>query len=219
MSGQSTGCPADAAAVIRPAALVRHQHDRRVCAITKKLAAQGQIRQTGNLILPGFTAPKILWLQRHEPANFKRLRHVLLPHDYLNFHLTGNYFMEHGDASGTALMDVRQRRWSGAAVAAVDRNLADWLPPLSESHAAAGTLRAGLAQQYGVSPDVVVSAGGGDNMMGAIGTGNVSPGVISASFGTSGTIAHAAKPVVTRRAKSPRSAPRRGWLPLLCTMV
>jgi xylulokinase len=126
-------------------------------------------------VLPGFTAPKILWLKRHEPANFRRLRHVLLPHDYLNLHLTGNYFMEFGDASGTALLDVRRRNWSKPALAAIDRHLADWLPPLSESHVAAGTLRPELAARYGLSADVVVSAGGGDNMMGAIGTGNVPP--------------------------------------------
>src|SRR6185295_13348818 len=127
------------------------------------------IRKTGNLILPGFTAPKILWLKRHEPANFKRLRHVLLPHDYLNFHLTGNHGMEFGDASGTALMEVRKRVWSRDALAAIDKNLGDWLPALHESHAAAGTLRPELAEKYGLSADVVVSAGGGDNMMGAIG--------------------------------------------------
>ncbi len=116
-------------------------------------------------------------MKRHEPANYKRLRHVLLPHDYLNFHLTGNYFMEPGDASGTALMDVRKRTWSKAAIDAIDRNLADWLPPLGDSGGIAGTLHPVRARAYGFSEDVIVSAGGGDNMMGAIGTGNVSPGV------------------------------------------
>ncbi|MGC4071084.1 MAG: FGGY family carbohydrate kinase [Nibricoccus sp.] len=95
------------------------------------------------LFLPGFTAPKILWLKRNEPHNYKRLRHVLLPHDYLNFHLTGNYFMEHGDASGTALMDVRKRVWSKDAVNAIDKNLADWLPEISESHRSGGDVAAG----------------------------------------------------------------------------
>src|SRR4030095_15359418 len=99
------------------------------------------IGKTGNLILPGFTAPKILWLKRHEPANYKRLRHVLLPHDYLNFHLTGNYFMEFGDASGTALMDVRKRTWSKDAINAIDKNLADWLASLWGSAPAAAARR------------------------------------------------------------------------------
>ena len=224
VSGQQHGfVPLDAAGeVIRPAKLWCDTSTTAECAlITKKLGGpKAAIRQTGNLILPGFTAPKILWLKRHEPANFKRLRHVLLPHDYLNFHLTGNYFMEYGDASGTALMDVRARTWSKATLAAIDRNLADWLPALSESHEAAGTLRADLAQKYGFSTAVVVSAGGGDNMMGAIGTGNVTPGVISASFGTSGTIyAYAAKPVVDPQGEiAAFCSSTGGWLPLLCTM-
>jgi xylulokinase len=145
---------------------------------------------------------------------------VLLPHDYLNHHLTGNAFMEYGDASGTALMDVRKRVWSRDAIAAIDKNLADWLPTLSESHEAAGTLRPDLASKYGLSAEVVVSAGGGDNMMGAIGTGNVSPGVISASFGTSGTIyAFANKPVIDPAGEiAAFCSSTGGWLPLLCTM-
>ena len=170
VSGQQHGfVPLDEeGAVIRPAKLWCDTSTTAECAIiTKRLGGpKAAIRATGNLILPGFTAPKILWLKRHEPANFRRLRHVLLPHDYLNFYLTGNYFMEHGDASGTALMDVRRRVWSKAAIEAIDRNLADWLPPLSESHEAAGVLRAELAAKFGLATDVVVSAGGGDNMMG-----------------------------------------------------
>ena len=94
------------------------------------------------------------------------------------------------------------------------------LPPLSDSHESAGTLRPELARRYGLSPEVVVSAGGGDNMMGAIGTGNVTPGVVSASFGTSGTIyAHAAKPVVDPQGEiAAFCSSTGGWLPLLCTM-
>ena len=224
VSGQQHGfVPLDAQGnVIRPAKLWCDTSTTAECEIiTKKLGGpKAAIRQTGNLILPGFTAPKILWLKRHEPANFKRLRHVLLPHDYLNFHLTGNFTMEFGDASGTALMDVRKRTWSKAAINAIDPKLAAWLPPLSASHEAAGTLRPDLAAQYGLSADVVVSAGGGDNMMGAIGTGNVTPGVVTASFGTSGTIyAYAAKPVIDPAGEiAAFCSSTGGWLPLLCTM-
>jgi xylulokinase len=224
VSGQQHGfVPLDARGdVIRPAKLWCDTSTTAECdLITKKLGGpKAALRKTGNLVLPGFTAPKILWLKRREPANYRRLRHVLLPHDYLNFHLTGNYFMEHGDASGTALMDVRQRRWSRDAIAAVDRNLAEWLPPLSESHVAAGTLRPELAAKYGFSAEVVVSAGGGDNMMGAIGTGNVSPGAVSASFGTSGTIyAFSSSPVVDPAGEiAAFCSSTGGWLPLLCTM-
>jgi xylulokinase len=224
VSGQQHGfVPLDAKGnVIRPAKLWCDTSTTGECAlITRKLGGpKAAIRKTGNLILPGFTAPKILWLKRHEPASYRRLRHVLLPHDYLNFHLTGNYFMEFGDASGSALMDVRRRTWSRDALNAIDRNLADWLPALSDSHEAAGTLRPELAEQYGLRPEVVVSAGGGDNMMGAIGTGNVSPGVISASFGTSGTIYAFAKSAVVDPAGEIAAfcSSTGGWLPLLCTM-
>ena len=224
VSGQQHGfVPLDEnGRVIRPAKLWCDTSTTAECAlITKKLGGpKAAIRKTGNLILPGFTAPKILWLKRHEPANYRRLRHVLLPHDYLNLHLTGNYRMEFGDASGTALMDVRKRVWSREALAAIDRSLGDWLPPLSESHEAAGTLRPDMATRYGLSADVVVSAGGGDNMMGAIGTGNVAPGVISASFGTSGTIyAYANQPVVDPEGEiAAFCSSTGGWLPLLCTM-
>ena len=224
VSGQQHGfVPLDEAGeVIRPAKLWCDTSTTAECAIiTKKLGGpKAAIRKTGNLILPGFTAPKILWLKRHEPENYRKLRHVLLPHDYLNFWLTGNFFMEFGDASGTALMDVRKRAWSKDAINAIDRNLAAWLPALSASHEAAGTLMPDLAKRYGFTGEVVVSAGGGDNMMGAIGTGNVAPGVVTASFGTSGTIyAYAAKPVVDPHGEiAAFCSSTGGWLPLLCTM-
>ena len=224
VSGQQHGfVPLDAKGeVIRPAKLWCDTSTTKECELlTKKIGGEkAALRKAGLLFLPGFTAPKILWLKRNEPHHYKRLRHVLLPHDYLNFHLTGNYFMEYGDASGTALMDVRKRRWSKAAIDAIDKNLADWLPALSESHEAAGTLRPELAKKYGFSEYVVVSAGGGDNMMGAIGTGNVSPGVVTASFGTSGTIyAYSNKPVVDPTGEiAAFNSSSGGWLPLLCTM-
>jgi len=224
VSGQQHGfVPLDGdGAVIRPAKLWCDTSTAPECEIlTRKLGgAAAVVRRAGLAFLPGYTAPKILWLKRHEPQHFRRLRHVLLPHDYLNFHLTGSYFMEYGDASGTALMDVRKRVWSRDATAAIDRNLADWLPPLADSLQPAGMLRPDLAAKYGLTEDVVVSAGGGDNMMGAIGTGNVVPGVVTASFGTSGTIyAFAKKPVVDPRGEiGAFCSSTGGWLPLLCTM-
>ncbi len=224
VSGQQHGfVPLDAGGkVIRPAKLWCDTSTGKECAlITDRLGGpKAAIRLTGNLILPGFTAPKILWLKRHEPANFRRLRHVLLPHDYLNFHLTGEYFMEYGDASGTALMDVRKRAWSRQAVAAVDRNLSEWLPEVRPSDARAGILRSELASRFGFPSEVIVSAGGGDNMMGAIGTGNVTPGVVTASFGTSGTIyAFSNKPVIDPQGEiAAFCSSTGGWLPLLCTM-
>lgn len=224
ISGQQHGfVPLDKyGEVIRPAKLWCDTSTMAECEwLTKKLGgAKAVIRKAGLPFLPGYTAPKILWLKRHEPANYKKLRRVLLPHDYLNFYLTGNAFMEYGDASGTALMDVRRRRWSKAVIDAIDPRLADWLPPLSSSDGIAGTLRPEIAAKYGLSTDVIVSAGGGDNMMGAIGTGNVKPGVVTASFGTSGTIyAFAGKPVIDGQGEIAAFCDSTGgWLPLLCTM-
>lgn len=224
VSGQQHGfVPLDEGGeVIRPAKLWCDTSTVEECArLTKKLGgAAAVIRKAGLPFLPGYTAPKILWLKRREPANYRKLRHVLLPHDYLNYHLSGQYRMEFGDASGTALLDIRQRKWSAAAVAAIDPKLGEWLPPLMASDAVHGWLRPDRARQYGLTEAVLVSAGGGDNMMGAIGTGNVKPGVVTASLGTSGTIfASASKPVVDPRGEiAAFCGSTGGWLPLLCTM-
>jgi len=224
VSGQQHGfVPLDGnGEVIRPAKLWCDTSTAPECAIlTRRLGGPAAvIRRTGLPFLPGYTAPKVLWLKRHEPANFRRLRHILLPHDYLNLHLTGSYFMGFGGASGPALLDVRNRAWSPAATAAVDARVAGCLPALSASHEPCGTLRAGLAARYGFPEGTIVSAGGGDNMMGAIGTGNVVPGAVTASFGTSGTIyAFARRPVVDPSGDiAAFCSSTGGWLPLLCTM-
>ncbi|MBJ7392668.1 MAG: hypothetical protein JHC85_13950, partial [Chthoniobacterales bacterium] len=122
------------------------------------------------------------------PANFAKLAHVALPHDFLNLRLTGALRMEFGDASGSALMDVRTRSWSRPVCDAIDQDLFSKLPPLASSLEPVGTLLPALAEEWGLSSKVVVSGGGGDNMMAAIGTGNTKPGVVTASLGTSGTI-------------------------------
>lgn len=224
VSGQQHGfVPLDSAGeVIRPAKLWCDTATAAECEeITATLGgAKATLKALGNAVLPGFTASKILWLKKHEPQNFARLATVLLPHDYLNFWLTGEKFMEYGDASGTALLDVRKRRWSEAAVKAIDADLLEKLPPVSPSDRPAGSLSAATAKKLGLNPGVLVSAGGGDNMMGAIGTGNTREGVVTASFGTSGTIyACAEKPVVDARGEIAAFCDSTNrWLPLLCTM-
>jgi len=224
VSGQQHGfVPLDATGkVIRPAKLWCDTTTTAECAeITAALGGRkATVKALGNAVLPGFTAGKILWLKKHEPENFDRLATVLLPHDYLNFWLTGERFMEYGDASGTALLDVRKRRWSEAVVKAIDPELAGKLPPVSSSDQAAGRLTTSAAKQLGLNPGLLVSAGGGDNMMGAIGTGNTRQGVVTASLGTSGTIyACAHKPVVDPRGEIAAFCDSANhWLPLLCTM-
>ncbi len=224
VSGQQHGfVPLDKAGeVIRPAKLWCDTSTAAECEeITQKLGGlKAAIKALGNAVLPGFTASKILWLKKNEPANFKRLATVLLPHDYLNFWLTGERVMEYGDASGTALLDVRKRRWSEPVLKAIDADLASKLPPLISSDQPAGKLQPITAKELGLDADVIVSAGGGDNMMGAIGTGNTAAGVITASFGTSGTIyACAEKPVVDPAGEIAAFCDSANhWLPLLCTM-
>jgi xylulokinase len=224
VSGQQHGfVPMDkSGAVIRPAKLWCDTTTTAECAeITQALGgAKGAIRAVGNAVLPGFTAPKILWLRKNEPENYARLATVLLPHDYLNWWLTGGMFMEFGDASGSALMDVRKRRWSEAAIQAIDPELSGKLPTLSSSDQPAGQLRAEAAKALGLNAGVLVAAGGGDNMMGAIGTGNTRQGVVTASFGTSGTIyACSERPVVDPAGEIAAFCDSTNrWLPLLCTM-
>src|SRR3954471_7286787 len=137
VSGQQHGfVPLDKAGqVIRPAKLWCDTSTIAECEeITEKLGGPKKtLRALGNSVLPGFTAPKILWLKNHEPKNYARLATVLLPHDYLNFWLTGQKVMEYGDASGTALLDVKKRKWSEQAIQAIDPELAGKLPALISS--------------------------------------------------------------------------------------
>ncbi|MDB6108286.1 MAG: xylulokinase [Pedosphaera sp.] len=224
VSGQQHGfVPLDSKGeVIRPAKLWCDTSTMAECEeITEKLGGPKlTIKTLGNNVLPGFTAPKILWLKNNEPKHYQRLATVLLPHDYLNFWLTGEKVMEYGDASGTALLDVRKRKWSQAALDAIDPELAGKLPQLISSDQPAGKLQAAAARMLDLNTDVLVSAGGGDNMMGAIGTGNVNAGVITASFGTSGTIyACSEKPVIDPKGEIAAFCDSTNrWLPLLCTM-
>jgi xylulokinase len=224
VSGQQHGfVPLDRdGEVIRPAKLWCDTTTAAECEeIMAKLGGvKATIKKQGLAVLPGFTASKILWLRKNEPKNFQRLATVLLPHDYLNFWLTGEKVMEYGDASGTALLDVRRRKWCADTLAAIDADLADKLPRLIASDQPAGHLSAATAKVLGLTTDVLVSAGGGDNMMGAIGTGNTRAGTVTASFGTSGTIyACADKPVVDPAGEIAAFCDSTNrWLPLLCTM-
>lgn len=177
---------------------------------------------SGNALVPGFTAPKILWLKKHEPANYDAMDAVLLPHDYVNFALTNQLVMEHGDASGTGLLDIRTRRWRRELLDALDssRDIADCLPPFVAAGNFIGESTPRAAERFGLPAGVPVAVGGGDNMMGAIGTGNVRQGRLTMSLGTSGTLyAYADKPIVDPKGNiAAFCSSTGGWLPLLCTM-
>jgi xylulokinase len=171
----------------------------------------------------GYTVSKLLWLKNHEPENFARIRHILLPHEYLNFWLTGKIYAEYGDASGTAFFDVRTRQWTAEVLDEIDGGsgqLAGALPELLTSEKVVGTVRKEVAEELGLPLECVVSTGGGDNMMGAIGTGNVREGVVTLSLGTSSTVySFTEEPILDPSGNvAPFCSSSGGWLPLVCTM-
>jgi xylulokinase len=178
------------------------------------------IAKTGLPMRPGYTAPKVQWLKNHKPKLFARLRHILLPHNYINYLLTGVYSAEYGDASGTALFDVRKRKWSKTVCDSISPGLAACLPPLIGSGEAAGKVSGAAAALYGIPQGALVSSGGGDNMMSAIGTGTVRDGFLTMSLGTSGTLfGFSQKPVIDPTGDlAAFCSSSGGWLPLLCTM-
>jgi xylulokinase len=187
--------------------------------ITEKMGGEDNVfDEVGNLILPGYTISKILWLKKNKPELYDKLDCVLLPHDYLNYYLTGEKIMEYGDASGTGLMNVKKREWSRRLADTIDKNLIDKLPELVGSDDLVGNINKKLAEELGLSEVAIISAGGGDNMMGAIGTGSVEEGSLTASLGTSGTLyGYSDKPVVHKDLAGFCSSTN-GWLPLICTM-
>ncbi|WP_045738112.1 xylulokinase [Xanthomonas sp. MUS 060] len=183
--------------------------------------AQRCVELAGNPILAGYTASKLPWTRKHRHPAYAAMTSVLLPHDYVNFWLTGERYTEFGDASGSGWLDVRRRQWSAPLLQAIDpqRDLAAALPPLVPTETTFA-LSAMAAQALGLPRQVRVATGGGDNMMAAIGTGNVVPGRLTMSLGTSGTLfAYADHPVVDADARwAAFCSSSGGWLPLICTM-
>ncbi len=141
---------------------------------------------TGNIAFAGFTAPKLLWMKKHEPENFARIHKIMLPKDYLAYRLSGAFCTDFSDASGMLLLDVKNRRWS-PEMENVTTMSEDKLPALHESYEAVGTLKAEIADMVGLN-DVKVIAGAGDNAAAAVGTGVVGEGGCNISLGTSGTL-------------------------------
>lgn len=142
---------------------------------------------TGNLAMPGFTAPKLLWVRRHEPDVYRRVAWVLLPKAWLRFRLTGEFIEEMSDASGTLWLDVGRRDWSDAALAATGLSR-DSMPRLVEGTAPAGTLKPDLASSWGMAGRPVLAGGAGDNAAGAVGLGAIRPDSAFVSLGTSGVL-------------------------------
>ena len=142
---------------------------------------------TANIAFAGFTAPKLLWLREHEPDSFARIAKIMLPKDYVNYILTGVHSTDYSDASGTLLLDVKNRRWS-AEMLSVCGVTESQMPKLYESWEAVGTLKPEMAALLGLPESVRVCAGAGDNAAAAVGTGTVGEGRCNISLGTSGTV-------------------------------
>jgi xylulokinase len=169
LSGQMHGlvCLDERGEVLRPAILWNDQRTGTECAeIEERVGLERLIALTGNRALTGFTAPKLLWLRRHEPDVYARIRRIVLPKDYVRLRMTGEWAIDAADASGTLLFDVANRRWSDEVLAALEIPH-EWLPPVSESTA---------------------NAGAGDQQAAALGVGVVEPGTVSVVLGTSGVV-------------------------------
>jgi len=174
--------------VIRPALLWNDQRTARQCEeITQRVGRQSLIDITGNVAVTGFQAPKILWLRDEEPDNYRRVRRVLLPKDFIRLRLTGTYATDASDASGTLLLDLRARDWSQHLLDRLEIPR-EWLPAVKEGPEHAGSVSPEVGTALGLPSGLPVAAGGGDNAAGAVGNGVIERGVISSSIGTSGVI-------------------------------
>ena len=174
--------------VLRPCILWNDQRTAKQCAdITAKVGAERVLELTGNPVLPGFTAPKIAWVQENEPEVFARAERFLLPKDYVRFLLSGEHFSDVSDASGTSLLNVGERDWSEEMCDAlgIDRS---FLPEVTESPVASTRVSAEAAAATGLLEGTPIAAGGGDQAAQAVGSGIVREGIVSATLGTSGVV-------------------------------
>ena len=226
VSGQQHGlvCLDEADRPVRPAKLWNDTTTAPECdLLTERLGGMdAALHLTGNAFLPGYTAPKVVWLKEHEPEAYARTRRMCLPHDFLNLWLTGTFATEPGDASGTAYFDVCERQYSRPVLEAMDAER-DWsasLPSIVPSLSVVGGVRQSAADSLGLPVGVPVSAGGGDNMMAAIGVGAVAEGPVVLSLGTSGTgFAYRSRPALDPLGEAAAFCDSTGaWLPLVCTL-
>ena len=174
--------------VIRPALIWCDQRSQaQVDFINEKLGAQNVVRWTANPVLTGFTLPKLLWVRDNEPRSFQRIRHFLLPKDFLRFQLTGELATDVSDASGTSMLDVVKRAWSKEVMNGLGLDPAI-LPRVYESQEVTGHISNAAAEATGLKPGIPVIAGAGDQAASAIGNGIVQTGTVSCTIGTSGVV-------------------------------
>lgn len=174
--------------VIRPTILWNDgRTDKETAYLNEVVGVEQLFENTGNIAFAGFTAPKILWVRENEPENFARISKIMLPKDYVNYLLTGVHCTDYSDASGMLLLDVKNKRWSREMLDICGITEAQ-MPGLYESFEVVGTIKAELAEAFGINKRAVVVAGAGDNAAAAIGTGTVGDGKCNISLGTSGTV-------------------------------
>lgn len=178
----------EAGQVLRPSILWNDQRTAAQCdEIRARIGKAKLIEYTGNDALTGFTAPKILWVREHEPQIYARIRHILLPKDFVRYQLTGQPGMDVADGAGTLLIDLRQRNWSTDVLAALQIERS-WLPPLFEGPQITGYLTDDAASAIGLPAGIPVMAGGGDQAAQGVGVGAVQEGIIALTLGTSGVV-------------------------------
>jgi len=190
LTGQMHGCVMlDASgAVLRPALIWCDQRTQPECDwLTERIGFERLIELVANPALPNFTLTKLLWVKRHEPEVWARMRHVLCPKDYVRYKLTGEFAMDMQEASGTLLLDVANRRWSGEVAEAAGVPM-EWLPRLFEGPEICARVSAEGARATGLREGTRVAAGAGDQGAGAVGMGILAPGSVSATIGTSGVV-------------------------------
>jgi len=174
--------------VLMPAILWCDQRTGEECEYITELVGKEKLsKYTGNKALTGFTAPKLLWVKKHRQEIYDKIRHILLPKDYIRFKLTGDYATDVSDASGTLLFDVENRRWSKEMLHALQIS-EDILPKCYESSQVTGRISKEAAEGTGLEEGTLVVGGGGDQAVGAVGTGTVESGIISVAMGTSGVV-------------------------------
>ena len=174
--------------VLRPAILWNDQRTQSQCDdIHRRVGRERFIQITGNLALTGFTAPKILWVAQNEPEVYARVRHVLLPKDYIRYRLSGEYAMDKADGSGTVLFDLRKRTWSSEVLEALEIEPA-WMPPTFEGQEITGSVNAEATAATGLVVGTPIVAGAGDQAAQAVGVGAVESGLVALTIGTSGVV-------------------------------
>lgn len=174
--------------VIRPAILWNDGRTEKEVEYLNEVIGKKRISElTANIAFAGFTAPKILWMENNEPENFARINKIMLPKDYINYILTGVHSCDYSDASGMLLLNVKNKCWSSDMLEICSVR-EEQMPKLFESYEVTGTVLPEIAERLGLSKDVIVCAGAGDNAAAAVGTGVVGEGGCNISLGTSGTV-------------------------------